>query len=148
MCFLILALAFYWFFFCGKTFTSSAAQLLLLVTAILYGYGILASDMWVLLIHLLVVSSQFIRSICCSSLFLLIDWFNLECEPVPRSSLDLFHFFFPVFVFDAKLFWLRYSFHYLSSFPFPCFFIYPSFGNDITNTEMGFDCLFSFRISF
>ncbi|MBA0681303.1 hypothetical protein Goari_023118 [Gossypium aridum] len=44
MCFLILALAFYWFFFCGKTFTSSAAQLLLLVTAILYGYGILASD--------------------------------------------------------------------------------------------------------
>ncbi|MBA0797413.1 hypothetical protein Gohar_008116 [Gossypium harknessii] len=45
MCFLILALAFYWFFFCGKTFTSSAAQLLLLVTAILYGYGILASDM-------------------------------------------------------------------------------------------------------
>ncbi|MFQ6627871.1 hypothetical protein Gotur_007976 [Gossypium turneri] len=44
MCFLILALAFYWFFFCGKTFTSSAAQLLLLVTATLYGYGILASD--------------------------------------------------------------------------------------------------------
>ncbi|TYH81882.1 hypothetical protein E1A91_D02G015800v1 [Gossypium mustelinum] len=44
MCFLILALAFYWFFFCGKTFTSSAAQLLLLVTAFLYGYGILASD--------------------------------------------------------------------------------------------------------
>ncbi|KAH1095943.1 hypothetical protein J1N35_012864 [Gossypium stocksii] len=44
MCFLILALSFYWFFFCGKTFTSSAAQLLLLVTAILYGYGILASD--------------------------------------------------------------------------------------------------------
>ncbi|KAK8548299.1 hypothetical protein V6N13_054900 [Hibiscus sabdariffa] len=43
-CFLTLAMVFYWFFFCGRTFTSSAAQLLLLVTAMLYGHGILASE--------------------------------------------------------------------------------------------------------
>ena len=49
-CFLTLALAFYWFFLCGRTFTSSAAQLLLLVSVILYGYGILQSKMWVLVI--------------------------------------------------------------------------------------------------
>ncbi|GMI64421.1 reticulon 20 [Hibiscus trionum] len=43
-CFLTLAMVFYWFFFCGRTFTSSAAQLLLVVTAMLYGHGILASE--------------------------------------------------------------------------------------------------------
>ncbi|WRX19974.1 Reticulon - like 10 [Theobroma cacao] len=42
-CFLTLALVFYWFFLCGRTFTSSAAKLLLLVTVVLYGYGILPS---------------------------------------------------------------------------------------------------------
>ncbi|XVF65627.1 hypothetical protein PTKIN_Ptkin09bG0264200 [Pterospermum kingtungense] len=42
-CFVSLALVFYWFFLCGRTFTSSAAKLLLLVTVILYGYGILPS---------------------------------------------------------------------------------------------------------
>ncbi|XVF29408.1 hypothetical protein REPUB_Repub15cG0118600 [Reevesia pubescens] len=42
-CFLTLALVFYWFFLCGRTFISSAAKLLLLVTVILYGYGILPS---------------------------------------------------------------------------------------------------------
>ncbi|XWS22208.1 hypothetical protein CRYUN_Cryun29cG0014500 [Craigia yunnanensis] len=42
-CFLTLALVFYWFFLCGRTFTSSAAKLLLLVIVVLYGYGILPS---------------------------------------------------------------------------------------------------------
>ncbi|XP_021291281.1 3beta-hydroxysteroid-dehydrogenase/decarboxylase [Herrania umbratica] len=42
-CFLTLALVFYWFFLGGRTFTSSAAKLLLLVTVVLYGYGILPS---------------------------------------------------------------------------------------------------------
>ncbi|XVE81022.1 hypothetical protein DITRI_Ditri15bG0029400 [Diplodiscus trichospermus] len=42
-CFLTLALVFHWFFLCGRTFTSSAAKLLLLVTVILYGYGHLPS---------------------------------------------------------------------------------------------------------
>ncbi|XWS13199.1 hypothetical protein CRYUN_Cryun36dG0016900 [Craigia yunnanensis] len=42
-CFLALALVFYWFFLCGRTFTSSVAQLLLLVSVILYGYGVLQS---------------------------------------------------------------------------------------------------------
>ncbi|XWS35300.1 hypothetical protein CRYUN_Cryun21dG0114200 [Craigia yunnanensis] len=42
-CFLALALVFYRFFLCGRTFTSSAAKLLLLVTVVLYGYGILLS---------------------------------------------------------------------------------------------------------
>ncbi|XP_012440979.1 3beta-hydroxysteroid-dehydrogenase/decarboxylase [Gossypium raimondii] len=43
LCFLILALLFYWFFLCGRTFTSSVAKLLLLVTVTLYGYGNLSS---------------------------------------------------------------------------------------------------------
>ncbi|XVE84486.1 hypothetical protein DITRI_Ditri17bG0017400 [Diplodiscus trichospermus] len=43
-CFLTLALVYYWFFLCGRTFTSSAAKLLLLVTVCLYGYGILPSE--------------------------------------------------------------------------------------------------------
>ncbi|XP_039071048.1 3beta-hydroxysteroid-dehydrogenase/decarboxylase-like [Hibiscus syriacus] len=42
-CFLTLAMVFYWFFFCGRTYISSAAQLLLLVTTMLYGHGILTS---------------------------------------------------------------------------------------------------------
>ncbi|XVF84372.1 hypothetical protein PTKIN_Ptkin17bG0031300 [Pterospermum kingtungense] len=42
-CFLTLAFVFYWFFLCGRTFTSSAARLLLLVTVFLYGYGFLSS---------------------------------------------------------------------------------------------------------
>ncbi|GMI90079.1 reticulon 20 [Hibiscus trionum] len=43
LCFLTLASLFYWFFYCGRTFTSSVAKLLLLVTVILYGYGILSA---------------------------------------------------------------------------------------------------------
>ncbi|MFQ6669163.1 hypothetical protein Gotur_034520 [Gossypium turneri] len=45
LCFLILASLFYWFFLCGRTFTSSVAKLLLLVTVTLYGYGNLSSKM-------------------------------------------------------------------------------------------------------
>ncbi|KDP43887.1 hypothetical protein JCGZ_20897 [Jatropha curcas] len=41
--FLIFAMLFYWFFLSGRTFASSAAKLLLLVSTILYGYGILSS---------------------------------------------------------------------------------------------------------
>ncbi|KAK8498068.1 hypothetical protein V6N12_055282 [Hibiscus sabdariffa] len=44
LCLLTLVSLFYWFFFCGRTFTSSVAKLLLLVTAILYGYGILSAN--------------------------------------------------------------------------------------------------------
>ncbi|RVW20734.1 3beta-hydroxysteroid-dehydrogenase/decarboxylase isoform 3 [Vitis vinifera] len=44
-CFLALFLMFYWFFLCGRTFISSAAKLLLLVTAILSGQGILPTNM-------------------------------------------------------------------------------------------------------
>ncbi|XVF37669.1 hypothetical protein REPUB_Repub20aG0029500 [Reevesia pubescens] len=42
-CFLTLALVFCWFFLCGRTLTTSAAKLLLLVTVVLYGYGFLPS---------------------------------------------------------------------------------------------------------
>lgn len=43
--FLVLALLYYWFFLCGRTFVSSAAKLLLLIAAILFGYGFLPSNM-------------------------------------------------------------------------------------------------------
>ncbi|OMP03937.1 3-beta hydroxysteroid dehydrogenase/isomerase [Corchorus olitorius] len=42
-CFLTLAVVFYWFLLGERTFTSSAAKLLLLVTLALYGYGVLPS---------------------------------------------------------------------------------------------------------
>ncbi|KAL6342421.1 hypothetical protein AAG906_009094 [Vitis piasezkii] len=45
-CFLALFLMFYWFFLCGRTFISSAAKLLLLVTAILSGQGILPTNIF------------------------------------------------------------------------------------------------------
>ncbi|GLT34598.1 hypothetical protein SLA2020_091050 [Shorea laevis] len=40
-CFLALALVFYWFFLCGRTFISSMASLLLWVAIVLCGYGII-----------------------------------------------------------------------------------------------------------
>ncbi|OMO68021.1 3-beta hydroxysteroid dehydrogenase/isomerase [Corchorus capsularis] len=42
-CFLTLAVVFYWFLLGERTFTSSAAKLLLLVTLALYGYSVLPS---------------------------------------------------------------------------------------------------------
>ncbi|XP_065869157.1 3beta-hydroxysteroid-dehydrogenase/decarboxylase isoform X2 [Euphorbia lathyris] len=39
--FLTFAILYYWFLLSGRTFASSAAKLLLLITAVLYGYGIL-----------------------------------------------------------------------------------------------------------
>lgn len=42
--FLVLALLYYWFFLCGRTFVSSAAKLLLLIATILFGYGFLPSN--------------------------------------------------------------------------------------------------------
>ncbi|XP_038688924.1 3beta-hydroxysteroid-dehydrogenase/decarboxylase [Tripterygium wilfordii] len=44
--FLALSMLYYWFFLCGKTFTSSAAQLLLLLTIILCAYGLLPLNMY------------------------------------------------------------------------------------------------------
>uniref|UniRef100_A0A2P2L7G7 Reticulon-like protein n=1 Tax=Rhizophora mucronata TaxID=61149 RepID=A0A2P2L7G7_RHIMU len=41
--FLVLSLLFYWFLISGRTFTTSAASLLLSTITILYGYGILPS---------------------------------------------------------------------------------------------------------
>ncbi|GAV64310.1 3Beta_HSD domain-containing protein/Reticulon domain-containing protein [Cephalotus follicularis] len=49
--FLVLALLFYWFFLCGRTFASSAAKLLLLITVILYGYGVLPSRIFGFTVH-------------------------------------------------------------------------------------------------
>lgn len=43
--FLVLVLLFYWFFLGGSTLISSAAKLLLLLSAVLFGYGILPSNM-------------------------------------------------------------------------------------------------------
>ncbi|WOH12490.1 hypothetical protein DCAR_0831994 [Daucus carota subsp. sativus] len=43
-CFGVLVLAYYWLFLCGNTFISSAAQLLVLFTFVLYGYGELPSN--------------------------------------------------------------------------------------------------------
>ncbi|KAG5530708.1 hypothetical protein RHGRI_025620 [Rhododendron griersonianum] len=45
-CFLAVALLYHWFFFSGRTFISSAAKLLLLVTGALTGYGILPSNIF------------------------------------------------------------------------------------------------------
>ncbi|KAM7266260.1 hypothetical protein ACFE04_004157 [Oxalis oulophora] len=45
--FLELAMLFYWFFLCERTFASSATKLLLLVTVVLYGHAFLPSDMYV-----------------------------------------------------------------------------------------------------
>ncbi|KAF7131653.1 hypothetical protein RHSIM_Rhsim09G0022400 [Rhododendron simsii] len=45
-CFLAVALLYHWFFFSGRTFISSAAKLLLLVTGALTGYGILPSTIF------------------------------------------------------------------------------------------------------
>ncbi|KDO45109.1 hypothetical protein CISIN_1g007866mg [Citrus sinensis] len=42
--FLVLVLLFYWFFLGGSTLTSSAAKFLLLLSAVLFGYGILPSN--------------------------------------------------------------------------------------------------------
>ncbi|GAY61939.1 hypothetical protein CUMW_213880 [Citrus unshiu] len=44
--FLVLVLLFYWFFLGGSTLTSSAAKLLLLLSAVLFGYGILPSNIF------------------------------------------------------------------------------------------------------
>ncbi|KAM7486788.1 hypothetical protein LguiA_002797 [Lonicera macranthoides] len=44
--FLALVLLYYWFFLCGRTFISSTARLLLLVTLILFGYGRLPSNVF------------------------------------------------------------------------------------------------------
>ncbi|XP_028757186.1 3beta-hydroxysteroid-dehydrogenase/decarboxylase isoform X1 [Neltuma alba] len=44
--FLALVILFHWFFLSGRTFTSSAARLLLFSTVILYGYGILPSNLF------------------------------------------------------------------------------------------------------
>ncbi|KAA8527274.1 hypothetical protein F0562_034629 [Nyssa sinensis] len=44
--FLALVLLYYWFFLCGRTFISSAAKLMLLITIILSGYGILPSNIF------------------------------------------------------------------------------------------------------
>jgi sterol-4alpha-carboxylate 3-dehydrogenase (decarboxylating) len=44
-CFVALVLLFYWFLLSGKTFASSTANLLLLVTTILYGYANLPPKM-------------------------------------------------------------------------------------------------------
>lgn len=46
-CFIGLFLMFYWFFLSGRTFISSVAKLLLLVTVMLSGQAILPSNMWV-----------------------------------------------------------------------------------------------------
>ncbi|KAJ0093912.1 hypothetical protein Patl1_26474 [Pistacia atlantica] len=43
--FLALVVLFYWFFLFGRTFTSSVANLLLLVSIALFGYGFLPSNM-------------------------------------------------------------------------------------------------------
>ncbi|KAL6970729.1 3beta-hydroxysteroid-4alpha-carboxylate 3-dehydrogenase [Sarracenia purpurea var. burkii] len=45
-CFLALGLLYYWFFFCGRTFITSAAKLLLLVIVTLSIYGILPSNIF------------------------------------------------------------------------------------------------------
>ncbi|KAK3204383.1 hypothetical protein Dsin_018429 [Dipteronia sinensis] len=45
-CFLAMFLLFHWFFLCERTFISSAAKLLLLVSIILFGYGILPSNIF------------------------------------------------------------------------------------------------------
>ncbi|KAJ4723544.1 Reticulon-like protein [Melia azedarach] len=45
-CFLVMVLFFYWFFLCGRSFTSSAAKLLLLVAIVLFGYGILPTNIF------------------------------------------------------------------------------------------------------
>ncbi|KAL5781157.1 hypothetical protein ACOSP7_006186 [Xanthoceras sorbifolium] len=45
-CFLAMFLLFHWFFLCGRTFISSTAKLLLLVAIILFGYGILPSNIF------------------------------------------------------------------------------------------------------
>ncbi|KAH9727484.1 3beta-hydroxysteroid-dehydrogenase/decarboxylase isoform 3 [Citrus sinensis] len=44
--FLVLVLLFYWFFLGGSTLISSAAKLLLLLSAVLFGYGILPSNIF------------------------------------------------------------------------------------------------------
>ncbi|KAH9783497.1 3beta-hydroxysteroid-dehydrogenase/decarboxylase isoform 3 [Citrus sinensis] len=44
--FLVLVLLFYWFFLGGSTLTSSAAKFLLLLSAVLFGYGILPSNIF------------------------------------------------------------------------------------------------------
>ncbi|KAH7521373.1 3beta-hydroxysteroid-dehydrogenase/decarboxylase [Ziziphus jujuba] len=44
--FIALVLLFYWFFLCGRTFVTSAAYLLLLLSFILYGYGILPPNIY------------------------------------------------------------------------------------------------------
>lgn len=44
-CFIALVLLFYWFFLSGRTFVSSAAYLLLLLSFILYGYSSLPPNM-------------------------------------------------------------------------------------------------------
>ncbi|KAA8531429.1 hypothetical protein F0562_006218 [Nyssa sinensis] len=49
--FLALFLLYYWFFLCGRTFISSAAKLLLLITIILSGYRILPSKIFGLTIQ-------------------------------------------------------------------------------------------------
>lgn len=44
-CFLLVVVLFYWFFLDGRTFTSSLAQLLLLVSILIYGCGMVPLNM-------------------------------------------------------------------------------------------------------
>ncbi|KAJ0093091.1 hypothetical protein Patl1_25318 [Pistacia atlantica] len=55
--FLTLVVLFYWFFLSGRTFTSSAANLLLLVSIALFGYGFLSSNIFALKVPSIPLSS-------------------------------------------------------------------------------------------
>ncbi|XP_044499796.1 3beta-hydroxysteroid-dehydrogenase/decarboxylase isoform X2 [Mangifera indica] len=55
--FLALVLLFYWFFLSGRTFISSAANLLLLVSIVLFGYGFLPSNIFGLKVPSIPLSS-------------------------------------------------------------------------------------------
>lgn len=48
-CFVISVLLFYWFFLSGRSFVSSTASLLLIITAVLYAYACLPLTLWVFL---------------------------------------------------------------------------------------------------
>lgn len=43
--FLALSLLFHWFFLSGRTFISSTAMILLLISVVLFGFGIISSKM-------------------------------------------------------------------------------------------------------
>lgn len=66
--FFAFAMLFYWFLLSGRTFASSAAKLLLLITTILYGYGILPAQ----------ISSFIVRRMS-------VSWFEIS-ETVVKDS--------------------------------------------------------------